>query len=148
MHSCIQFVHRFLIAFTMLFLSKIQMCCSAETLKMLISHLFLQCFMKPTVKVVFFKTRQSRHQIFLQNLSNLDMFSDRQLTQKSMKKNRHFRALRIGSHFRSVLDPILTQFWHRFWSFWGARESLGSHFGCPGVSQAASQGSAWLSWSA
>ena len=30
--------------------------------------------------------------------------------------------------------------------FWGALEPLGSHFGCPGRSQAASQGSAWLSW--
>ena len=142
MHFCINFFYRFLIALTMFSLSNMQMCGSAETLKKMISLWFLQCF----VKVAFFRTRQSKHQIFLQNLSNLDMFPDRKLIQKS--KNRHFWALRIWSHFGPVLDPILPQFWHHFWSFWGARGPLGSHFGCPGLSQAASRGSAWLSWGA
>ena len=127
----------------MFFLSKVWMCYSAETLKKLISLWFLQCF----VKVAFFRTRQSKHQIFLQNLSNLYLFFNRKLTEKSIK-NQHFRALRIWSHFGPVLDPILTPFWHHFWSFWGVLGPLGSHFGCPGPSQAASRGSAWLSWGA
>ena len=74
-------------------------------------------------------------------------YFNRKFIKKSIK-NRHFWVLRIWSHFGPILDPILTPFWHHFGSFWGARGPLGSHFGCPGLSQAASQGSAWLSWGA
>ena len=63
-HCCIHFSIQFLMVLNMFFLSKIQMCCSAETLKKLISHLFLRCF----VKVAIFRTRQSKHQIFAESI--------------------------------------------------------------------------------
>ena len=56
-HFCTQCLHQFLMILSMLFLSKIQMCCSAETLEILILHWFLQCF----VKVALLRNRQSKH---------------------------------------------------------------------------------------
>ena len=116
------------------------MCYSAEILTKLISLWFLQCF----VKVAFFRTRQSKHKICLQHLSNLDLFFNRKLTHKSIK-NRDFWALWISSHFEPVLDQILTPFGVHFRWFWSVLGLLGSHFDRPGFSQAASQGSAWFS---
>ena len=64
MHFCIQFFNRFLMVSSMFSLSMIQMCYSAETLKKLISQWFLQCF----VRVAFFRTRQSKHQVFAESI--------------------------------------------------------------------------------
>ena len=116
MHFCIQFFHRFLIALTMFFLSKNQMCCSAETLKKLISLWFLQCF----VKVAFFRTRQSKHQIFAESIK----FRPVILIEIS-SKNR----LKIDIFGYSESDPILDRFWNPFWPHFGT--ILGA-FGVPG----------------
>ena len=97
MHVCIQFFYRFLIALTRFSLSKIQMCCSAETLQKSISLWFLQCF----VKVAFFRTRQSKHQIFAEPIK----FRLVILIENS-SKNR----LKINSFGYSESDPIFDRF--------------------------------------
>ena len=61
---CIIFSNQFLMVLSMFFLSKIQMCCSAETIKIMILHWFLQCF----VNVPFFRLRQSKHQILAESI--------------------------------------------------------------------------------
>ena len=96
-HFCMHFSNQFLVVSSMFFLSKIQMCCSAESLKNLISHWFLQCF----VKVAFFRSRQSKHQFFTESSKFRLVFSI-----ENCFKNRW--EIDIFQHSES--DPVLTQF--------------------------------------
>ena len=115
MHFCIQFFNWFLMTFSMFFLSEVQMCYNAETLKKLISHWFLQCF----VKVAFFRTRQSKHQIFAKSIKVRSVFLI-----ENWSKNRS--KIDIFEHSES--DPFLDLFWTPFWGHFGT--ILGA-FGVP-----------------
>ena len=143
MHCCIHFSNQFLVVSSMFFLSKIQMCCSAETLKILILHWFLQCFMK----VPIFKLRQSKYPIFAESIKfRLDFLIE------NPSKNRWKIDIFQHSELDPMLDRVQTPFWPHVGTilggFWGALGPLGPHFGSPGRSQAASPASAWLSWGA
>ena len=82
---------------SMFFLSKIQMCCSAETLKIVILHWFLQCF----VKVPFFRLRQSKHQILAESIK----FGVECLIENSPENQ-----CKIDIFEHSESDPILNWF--------------------------------------
>ena len=110
MHVCIRFVDRILIALTMFFLTKVQMCYSAETLKKLISHRFLHCF----VKVPFFRTRKSKHQIFAESIKVWHAFSI-----ENWPKNQSKIDIFEHSESHPILNRFVTQFWPHFWFIFG-----------------------------
>ena len=99
------------------------MCRSAATLKKLISHRFLQCF----VKVAFFRTRQSKHQFFTESSKFRPVF----LIENS-SRNRSEIDILEHSESDPILDRFLTPFWLDFGTIFAAfgrvLAGLGAHW--------------------
>ena len=103
MRFCIQFLDRFLVGFSMLFLSEIQMFHNAETLKTLISPQFLQCF----VNVALFRTCTEIIDNVLWNArKQASKFDGKSI--KNRSKNVFFES----SESDRVSDSISGPFWH------------------------------------